>query len=454
MKLKIVFLCMVLILLASIVNASEKSISIGGHTFTADLDDTWSTDSAKVTTYNPEDMLGGPDQKNIASGAHDWTGYTVGMAFAHLEKLSSSGKLTAESEYGDSSIYVLNPMKSYIETYNPTESDILKHATDLIINPNDLSGKELESLSEKDIEYNGKPAHLVETDTTVSLGVIAFFLDNNKVGIISAGTNKFGGMRAWDVIKSITVTASTSKAFGVQGNLVDRNFDGLQDVLKMSPESTVMAYWINLIPSQNLTDAATAALPESFGLTYGSQIYSTKVERMAGIYFDKTSLEFHWIPPFKVGYNGLVIPYEGYMMIPAGSEYAMVMGKPVLFGTQDAEKQVIDVIAGGLSAGDFTLVDDHQADLQVEALGRGGASMPLSGGYKEFYLGVSISKDQANGFDLYAKYLQPSESVNQRVQDIAGKNSFSYTTKGTDSELSGFVAPENLPNVLGGLLKP
>jgi hypothetical protein len=80
--------------------------------------------------------------------------------------------------------------------------------------------------------------------------------------------------------------------------------------------------------------------------------------------------------------------------------------------------------------------------------------MPLSGGYKEFYLGVSVSKDQARGFDLYAKYLQPSGSVNQKVQDLAGNNSLSYTTKGTDSELSGFVAPEKLTNVLVGLLKP
>jgi hypothetical protein len=80
--------------------------------------------------------------------------------------------------------------------------------------------------------------------------------------------------------------------------------------------------------------------------------------------------------------------------------------------------------------------------------------MPLSGGYKEFYLGVSVSKDQANGFDLYAKYLQPSGSVNQRVLDIAGKNNLSYATKGADSELSGFVAKQNLPNVLVGLLKP
>ena len=80
--------------------------------------------------------------------------------------------------------------------------------------------------------------------------------------------------------------------------------------------------------------------------------------------------------------------------------------------------------------------------------------MPLSGGYKEFYLGVSASKDQANGFDLYAKYLQPSGSVNQRVSDIAGKNNLSYSMIGSDAELSGSVTQENLQNVLMGLLAP
>ena len=281
----------------------------------------------------------------------------------------------------------------------------------------------------------------------------AFAIFVGAIMVISA----FAGfvLRGSDQNSTIVVSNSDSlQTFGVQGNLVDRNFEGLQDVLAISPESTMMAYWINLTPSRNLTDAAKAAFPESLGLTYGSQIYSTKIEKLAYVSFNKTSLEFHWIQPFKVGYNGLVIPYEGYMMIPAGSEYTMVMGKPVLFGTQDAAKQVIDVIAGGLSAGNFTLIDDHQADLQVEALGSGGASMPLSGGYKEFYLGVSVSKDQANGYDLYAKYLQPSGSVNQRVLDLAGKNGLSYATKGTDSELSGFVAPEKLTNVLVGLLKP
>ena len=44
------------------------------------------------------------------------------------------------------------------------------------------------------------------------------------------------------------------QTFGVQGRLVEWDFEGLKDVLQMSPESTVMAYWINLSASQNLTE--------------------------------------------------------------------------------------------------------------------------------------------------------------------------------------------------------
>ena len=83
------------------------------------------------------------------------------------------------------------------------------------------------------------------------------------------------------------------QTFGVQGRLVEWDFEGLKDVLQMSPESTVMAYWINLSASQNLTDAATAALPQSLGLSYGSQIYSTKIEKLAHVNFNGTWTEFH-----------------------------------------------------------------------------------------------------------------------------------------------------------------
>ena len=276
----------------------------------------------------------------------------------------------------------------------------------------------------------------------------ALMILSGFAGYVFMGSNQNG----------IVVPTNTDslQTFGVQGRLVDWNFDGLQDVMEMSPQSTVMAYWINLTPSKNLTDTARAVLPQSFGLSYGSQIYPNEIERLAEVYFNNSWMEFHWVRPFPAATSGLVVPYQNYMMIPlsSGSDYMKVMGKPALFGSQEATRQVIDVITGSQPAGDFTLIDDGEADLQVAAFGSGGANMPLSGGYREFYLGVSVPKDQASGFDLYAKYLQPTQSVNQRVSDIAGKNNLSYSMTGSDIELSGSVAQENLQNVLMGLLAP
>jgi hypothetical protein len=245
------------------------------------------------------------------------------------------------------------------------------------------------------------------------------------------------------------------QTFGVQGRYVEWDFGGLQDVLQMSPESTVMAFWINLSASKNLTDAATAALPQSLGLSYGNQIYSARIDTLAHVIFNGTWTEFHGIKPYPVGYNGLVIPYQDYMMIPAGSDYAIVYGKPTLFGTQDSVRRVLDVVTGGLSAQSFSLIDDDQADdLQVAALGSGGKTMPLSGGYKEFYLGVKAANGQEQGFNLFARYLQPQASVVSKAGEIAVKNNLSYSTIGSEIEISGLVARENLQNVLMALLGP
>jgi len=56
------------------------------------------------------------------------------------------------------------------------------------------------------------------------------------------------------------------------------SFNSLEDVLHMSPEDTVFAYWINLNKSQNLTDAAREVLPATIGLNYSDRIYQTKIE--------------------------------------------------------------------------------------------------------------------------------------------------------------------------------
>jgi hypothetical protein len=265
----------------------------------------------------------------------------------------------------------------------------------------------------------------------------SFVLRGSDQNEVVVGTN------AWSV-----------ETFGVQGRLVDWDFNNLEDALKMSPPSTVMAYWINTTASQNLTDAARTALPQSLGLTYGSQLYSTNIDRLAEAYFNNTWIEFHWIKPFRVGYNGLVVPYNNYMMIPATSDYVTVMGKPTLFGTQDAMKQVIDVISGGLAAENFTLPKGEYADLQVAALGKADKS-PLSGGYKEFYLGVSRSLDAAvGGFNITAKILQPDAAVSQKVKDITGKYNLKYYTSGSDVTVDGNVPAGNLQGVLVAILGP
>ncbi|MDD1750592.1 MAG: hypothetical protein LUO89_12045 [Methanothrix sp.] len=252
----------------------------------------------------------------------------------------------------------------------------------------------------------------------------------------------------------VVSNADSLQTFGMQGSLVEWDFDGLNDVLEMSPKDTVMAYWINLSASENLTDAAAAALPQSMGLSYPAQLYGTKIEKLANIHFNDTWTEFHWIKPYPVSYNSLVIPYQDYMMIPSGTDYVTVLGKPALFGTQDSVRQVLDVIDGGQFAQSFTLINDEQADMQVAALGSGGSSMPLSGGYKEFYMGVNAAKSPDQGFYLNARYLQPQASVGSKIQEIATKNNLSYSTKGSDAEISGHVDRENLQNVLTALLGP
>jgi hypothetical protein len=254
---------------------------------------------------------------------------------------------------------------------------------------------------------------------------------------------------------AITVSGQDSlQTFGVQGRYVEWDFNGLPDVLQMSPESTVMAYWINLSASENLTQAATAALPQSVGLNYGDQIYSNRIEKLADAVFNGTWTEFHAVKPYRVGYNGLVIPYQDYMMIPTGTDYAIVFGEPSLFGSQDSVRQVPDVITGGLSAQSFTLVDDDQADMQVAALGSGGASMPLSGGYREFYLTVKAENGTGQGFDLSARCLQPQASASGKIAEIASQNNLSYSASGSETNISGLVAPENLQRVLTTLLGP
>ena len=237
--------------------------------------------------------------------------------------------------------------------------------------------------------------------------------------------------------------------FGVQGKLVDTSFNSLDDVLRMSPESSTLAYWIDLGKSQNLTDAVREAFPTAIGLSYGDRIYQNKIERLGAVYFNGSSTEFHWIKPYRVAYNSLVVPYDGYMMIPQSSDYSMVLGRPVLFGSQKSLEGVLDVVSGGLPTDKFTLPSGEQADLQVASLS-GNKTSP-SGTYREFYIGVTES---GNGYAISAKYLSPDSATIQKAKGVSDQYGLGTSSKGGVTEVSGTVDSSKLKGVLTAFLKP
>lgn len=277
----------------------------------------------------------------------------------------------------------------------------------------------------------------------------AFAILVGAVMILSA----FAGfvLRGGDESQPIAQPTSL-ESFGVQGRLVDWSFDSLSDVLQMSPERTSSAYWLNLSVSSNLTEAARAALPESFGLTFADRLYPVKIQRLASARFNDSWAEFHWINPFPVAYEGLVMPYQDFMMIPTSADYVAVMGRPTLFGPQKALESVLDVISGGFSTDRYTLAAGEAADLQVTMLGKAsGLAKNLSSGYRELYVGVS---QLGEGYNVTARYLAPDAGLEQRARATADKYGLTLSSEGNLMEMTGTIGAGDLKDVLLTLLRP
>jgi len=275
------------------------------------------------------------------------------------------------------------------------------------------------------------------------------------VGLIMVFSAFAGLMLLWGDNESRSVPIASPQTFGVQGRLVSWDFNTRRDMLGMAPESTVAAYWLNNTKSQNLTDAARAVLPQSFGLTYGDRLYPTSIEKLGAVYFNNTWSEFHWVKPFPVNYEGLVIPYDSFMMIPSGSDYSAVMGTPSLFGPQEGLKGVLDVISGEFPTDMFSLPQEEMADLQIAVLGSAAknSTMPFPGGFQEFFLALSAN-DSAGNFNITAKYLDPNSAVEQKARSTAKQYNLSDLSQNGIFELSGSVQAQNLTQVLTAFLEP
>jgi hypothetical protein len=190
---------------------SNKSISIGGHTFTIKLDDNWTANQANVMDYNPTKYFDDERSREkimtpniqfesadpVPEGSIDWTGTQALSAFTYKTKQSSESIAKyGLTKYGFVDIRVLKLTKDYIGAYNLSPNGTLSHAINQI---GDWKGV-------TNIIFNGKPAMKCSNDDVrYSFKAIAFIQDNNTVALIVVKIKNIQGMRSQDIIDSMTV---------------------------------------------------------------------------------------------------------------------------------------------------------------------------------------------------------------------------------------------------------
>ncbi|VVB63166.1 Uncharacterised protein [uncultured archaeon] len=214
---------MLLVLISAIpTNAqNEKSVSLGGHTFTANLPDGWVVSSNMTID-------------SIDPSSSDWTDLKWSWKGVWAEAFNYPAYPSAPK---DSDYYGTISGRVYlfvVKIPDDLRQQLLQHdvavygSSDKI--PDDRKTQELNDIltdaahisilntkydSEKDITFNDHQAHLSEADdSSWSIGSIAILLDNDTVGIIQPNIEKthrlgkdsaiFDGS-AWDFIEKVTV---------------------------------------------------------------------------------------------------------------------------------------------------------------------------------------------------------------------------------------------------------
>jgi hypothetical protein len=272
-----------------------------------------------------------------------------------------------------------------------------------------------------------------------------------------------GNEPSTNVNDGVTIDSAPLEGFGMNGALVDMPFAGLSDLLAMCPENTSIAYWIDQDASPNLTSSVSSVISSLFqpsvGIISRVTLYQPTVISRSGVsYFNGTWAEYHYIKPFKMNYQGFVVPYFNYMMVPATTDFYLVMGRPTLFGSQSSMEQVLDTLIGNALPTDrFTIPFDETADLQVASLGRSSgiiteqSMLPLGGGYKELYLGLS-----GNGpFNMTAKFVTPDAACEERITQAKTKFGLSAEKgEGNILTVTGTIPESQSKDLLTALLSP
>lgn len=193
----LVSLCAILLTCGFVVNAqSEKSVSVGGHTFTTSLDG-WRVGPHIIETA---------DTPSDSSPDYDFKGIMISDAF-WLPRDKMIVSLPPDSDITDSKQKDI--LASVDIRVNTVPNDERNWAAKDVLS--DLYGPLEKDASQKDIEFENYPAYLVESDkdltdgTSCSFGTLEILISKDTIVELDVVTRPESDLRAWDVISSIAV---------------------------------------------------------------------------------------------------------------------------------------------------------------------------------------------------------------------------------------------------------
>lgn len=130
----------------------------------------------------------------------------------------------------------------------------------------------------------------------------------------------------------------------IPGKQVHHQFNSIADGLNMSPDGVIGAEYIDL------RKTVGTPLEQSFGNTTTMEpLYGADVtKRYVAYYPDGDTFELHLVPEQKILSNSFIpVPYRGYELLQRGngnSSFWNVVGSPVIAGSRQSVKNVIDVL--------------------------------------------------------------------------------------------------------------
>lgn len=150
---------------------------------------------------------------------------------------------------------------------------------------------------------------------------------------------------------------STISFSQIPGKQVHHQFNSIADGLNMSPDGVVSAAYVDL---QKTTGTP---LEQFFGNTTTMRfLYGADVTKLySANYADGKEFQLHAVPEQKIINSFSPVLYNNYYLLAraTNSDYDIwnVVGSPVVFGSRQSVKSVIDVLEGNLtSTGEFNQI--------------------------------------------------------------------------------------------------